>query len=367
MIDMSRRYGADPDCVLAGGGNTSCKDAGVTAVKASGYALSSIDEEGFVLMDTEKLRALTQKDYPEGDEVREACALEDMMAARIGGQGDKRPSVECILHALFPMRYVLHVHPALINGLTCGRNGAAAFRTLFGDIAESVLWLPLIKPGYTLGKECAERFANHANAYGQYPSVVFLQNHGIFVAADTAETIDRILSDVVDRISGHIGKKPELTQESAPSGIEKTKQMMENLYGGKALFLRNKEIARFTANRGAFAAIAKPFTPDHIVYCRAYPLFIDSVERAAGAFAEYDKVYGGNPKIVAICGEGVFALGQDAAAAGLAADLFGDAVKIAVYSESFGGPLPLPDDFTDFIVNWEMESYRQKTAERRRQ
>jgi len=98
LIEMSRKYGSDPDYVLAGGGNTSFKEEGIMAVKASGFELSVIDEDGFVMMDVEKLRALTQTAYPENDKAREDCALKAMMNARIAGQAEKRPSVECILH-----------------------------------------------------------------------------------------------------------------------------------------------------------------------------------------------------------------------------------------------------------------------------
>ena len=55
LIEMSRRYGGNPDYVLAGGGNTSFKDGGVLYVKASGYALKEIDESGFAKMDRNAL------------------------------------------------------------------------------------------------------------------------------------------------------------------------------------------------------------------------------------------------------------------------------------------------------------------------
>jgi len=362
---MSRKYGANPDFVLAGGGNTSYKEDSVMAVKASGNALSVIGEDGFVLMDTEKLRALVREVYPDDDKAREACALKDMMAARLEGQDDMRPSVECILHALFHKPYVLHLHPALINGLTCGMDGEAVYADIFKDLNEPLIWVPLTKPGYTLSKACAELFETYAEKHRRHPSVVLLQNHGIFVAADTPEEIDAIMAGVVACILKKIVRRPELDADgpAPPAGAQEAAAALEGLSGGAAIHLYNDEIARFTGSREAYAPIMSPFSPDHIVYCRAYPLFADSHEQLAGALEEYDKTYGGRPKIVVIRGLGVFALGKGEADAKLAAELYIDAIKIAVYSESFGGPMALPDEFTDFIVNWESESYRQEKAD----
>ena len=68
------------------------------------------------------------------------------------------PSVECMLHGLFPQTFVLHLHPALVNGLTCGVDGKQACEELFG---EKAVWVPLTKPGYTLAKACFDMFASY--------------------------------------------------------------------------------------------------------------------------------------------------------------------------------------------------------------
>jgi len=85
LIEMSMKYGSNPDFVLAGGGNTSYKEDGIMAVKASGSALSVIGDDGFVFMDVEKLRALTGAVYPDDDKSRESRALKDMEAAKLEG------------------------------------------------------------------------------------------------------------------------------------------------------------------------------------------------------------------------------------------------------------------------------------------
>ena len=66
------------------------------------------------------------------------------MGARLRDEGDRRPSVECVFHALIPQRFVVHTHPTTVNALTCAISGEAIARDLFGDEA---LWVPTPTPG----------------------------------------------------------------------------------------------------------------------------------------------------------------------------------------------------------------------------
>src|SRR5690554_6951386 len=117
LIEISRRYGSDSRMVLLGGGNTSVKDETVMYVKASGHALDGIDESGFVAMSIPRLMSIWDKEYPENPEEREKEVLADMMSSRLQGESG-RPSVEALLHAIIPFKYVIHMHPAMVNGLT---------------------------------------------------------------------------------------------------------------------------------------------------------------------------------------------------------------------------------------------------------
>ena len=104
----------------------------------------------------------------------------------------------------------------------------------------------------------------------------------------------------------------------------------------------------------------KPFTPDHIVYCKANPVYgfcNGCIRGAVNAFVEDN---GCKPKIIIINGCGFFAVDYTPKGSQTAAALFNDAIKVAVYAESFGGVLPMSDELSDFITNWEVESYRQK-------
>ena len=147
LVKLSNDYGKNEDYVLAGGGNTSLKDEREMYIKGSGTTLATITEDGFVGMDRAKLSAMMTADYPSGDKEREAASLADMMAARLPGFEEKRPSVETTLHNLFPVRLILHIHPALVNGLTCGQEGERIAAEFFPG---EHVWIPLSRPGYVL-------------------------------------------------------------------------------------------------------------------------------------------------------------------------------------------------------------------------
>ena len=123
LCNFSHKYGGCAEYVLAGGGNTSCKDENYLYIKGSGTALATIEPSGFVRMERAKLKDMLTKSYPECEAEREAAVLADLMSARAFGEEAKRPSVETLLHDLFPQKFVLHVHPTRVNGLTCSVNG----------------------------------------------------------------------------------------------------------------------------------------------------------------------------------------------------------------------------------------------------
>jgi rhamnose utilization protein RhaD (predicted bifunctional aldolase and dehydrogenase)/NAD(P)-dependent dehydrogenase (short-subunit alcohol dehydrogenase family) len=364
LVEMSNRYGADEAYVLAGGGNTSYKENGILYVKSSGTQLSDIKAEQFVKMDMAKLQAMLSKQYPESDDEREAEALSDMFAARLAGEEGKRPSVEAILHALFPYKYVLHVHPALVNGLTCGAEGGKHCRQLFG---EKTVWVGLTKPGYILSAVCKKIFdAKHAET-GIYPQNVILQNHGIFIAADTVCEIDEMMANTMKTLTAHINRQPdfscrEFDKDAACDTVPALRMLYSSEGKAAAVFCANSETTVFVSSEATFNKLLKPFTPDHIVYCKDEPLFIANKDEMKQKIDDYKTRKGYLPKIVAVQGLGFVALGASKKEAETAKTLFLDAMKIAVYAESFGGILPLTDEMTDFIVNWEVEQYRGKAA-----
>ena len=364
LVEMSNRYGSNEEYVLAGGGNTSFKEDGIMYVKGSGTQLSIIKADQFVAMDLQPLRDMIEREYPAdmSEDEKEEKTLAGMMAARLPGEETKRPSVEAILHAIFPHKFVLHVHPALVNGLTCGADGEAKCLSLFG---ENAVWIELTQPGLGLAKLCSSIFKDHTARKGVCPQILILENHGIFVAADNVEEIDRLMDYAMDMLKGCVTEFPDFSDVSYDIGsvcaIAPALRMLYSDDGiSLAVFCTNKQVMSFVSDRGSFDPVLKPFTPDHIVYYKDEPLFVEADSDLAAEFAAYQERNGYKPKIVAVQGLGFFALGKDRKDAERARILFLDAVKIATYAKSFGGAKPLTDAFIDFILNWEVERYRSK-------
>ena len=367
LTEISNRYGSDEKYVLAGGGNTSYKKDGVIYVKGSGTALATITPDDFVAMDIKKLNAMLRKKYPADNGSRQSAALFDMIDARLPGEEHKRPSIEAILHAMFPQKFVLHVHPALVNGLSCSLDGKKKCAELFGG---DVVWVPLTKLGYELALTCRKLFAAHEKKTGKRPSLAILQNHGIFAAADTVKEIDALMDVVFKKISAGVKEEPDfspaefdrkLACETAPA-LRMLYMMNTESSTGIAVFCANKSVLKLVKDESSLSVLMGPFTPDHIVYCKARPLFIKPGDDYKAKFARFIKANGYAPKIAIVKGLGFFALGKTKKEAEIAKMLFLDAVKIAVYAKSFGGALHLPDDYTKFILSWEFEAYRQKVA-----
>lgn len=351
LVSMSRKYGANPELVLAGGGNTSMKTEDTLHVKCSGTRLGSIDEAGFVPVSRVLLKKTLEKQYPEADDEREAAFIADVMAARSIIGDSRRPSVEALLHNLFPKKYVLHLHPALINGLTCSVQGETAAKAIFG---EDALWIPLCKPGYTLAKLCAKKIDEHLRRTGRRERILLLQNHGIFIAGDTTEEIDDMLSDTMEKLELAVLVRPDFSPVNRNDLAFQTR-LKERLNMPCVRYCGFGEMLDFAESREAAEPLMHSFTPDHIVYCGAYPLYLERPE-------DIDGITEGAARIVIVRDIGFYALGDTEKAADTAAELFCDSVKIAVYSRSFGGPLHMTQEMTDFIVNWEAESYRKSQA-----
>ena len=369
LVAMSHKYGADPAFVLAGGGNTSFKTDDELYVKGSGSSLATIKAEQFVKMNRAALDAMLEKKYSDDEATREAEVLEDMMDARCKGEYAKRPSVETPLHNLFTQKYVLHVHPAMVNGITCSKQGKAIVKELFPE----AVWVPSSRPGYILAAYCKKAIDKYKKANGKCPDVLFLENHGIFYAADTLEGIDAIVSDVMAKIEAKIVRKPDFSEvefdKKLAAQIAPAIRMLYSDEMTTVTFTANKEILNFAKDTKSFAPLAKSYSPDHIVYCKAYPLFVkqgktveDTYKAIEKGIADSKAKYGYAPKIVFVQNLGMFSIGTTKKNADTTAEVFTDMMKIAVYAESFGGYKALSTELIDFITNWEVESYRSKVS-----
>ena len=359
LIAISRKYGADSRYVIAGGGNTSYKDAQHLWVKASGHALATIDENGFAVLDRAKLAPMGEKAYSADPTEREAQVKEDLASACL--TKDRRPSVETSLHDCMEFAYVVHLHPTLVNGLMCSVNAANICDELFPD----ALYIEYTDPGYTLFKKVYDRLKAWKAEKGRQPQVIFLQNHGVFVGADTPEEIDRIYSSIMGNLEGRVKPLPEGPSEVCDCVTEFIPAIRQVLSrGGRGLkTLQVTRNALVDCILEAPGAVTTPFTPDIIVYCKSEYLVLDAdVAEAEAAIEEYVTRRGHTPKVLLVKGIGLVAVGDNARNAGIITEVFLDAMKVAFYAGSFGGAHGMEPSWIQFIDTWEVENYRRKVA-----
>lgn len=367
LIEISRYYGVDSRFVIAGGGNTSYKNAEKLWVKASGSSLATITEDGFAVLDREKLSVLSQRTYSSDSAEREEQVKNDLAAACISK--GKRPSVETSMHNAIGFAYVVHLHPTLVNGLMCSNNAAADLKKLFG---EKALYIPYTDPGYVLFKVVEDSITAHRKSFGEEPSVIWLQNHGIFVAADSIEEIKTIYEATINTLETAVSKPVPTDARALAPSITQTipgLRMIVSSAGLKTLKVRNNAlIEHFSESAANQAKVAKPFTPDAIVYCKSNVVFINEADPeailayAAKEIPAFLERHGYLPKVIVIKGIGLVAVGDNAAQCDIILNVFEDAMKIAYLAGSFGGEHPMTQAQIDFIDNWEVENYRRAVA-----
>jgi len=348
IIELSHEFGT-PQYVKGGGGNTSAKNADTMWVKPSGTTLAGLTAATMVAMDRAKLGRLYGVPSPSAPAAREAL-VKDMMAAAVRPDSKGRPSVEAPLHDTFSTRYVVHTHPALVNGMTCARDGEAVCRRLFPD----ALWMPYVDPGYTLCMEVRKALRARVARDGREPGLLFLENHGVFVAAVSAAGIRETYGRVMKALAAEYrtaGVSTILKAEAAPSAadVAAMRQKLQSSLGRDAAGV---------AAGGAIPVPSGPISPDHIVYSKSYPL---RVTPTANAVAQYRAKYGYAPKVVVASGA-VWGVGTTAKNAALALEFAQDGALVEQLAVAFGGIRYLADAARDFIDNWEVESYRQQVA-----
>lgn len=371
LIEISRFYGSNSDYVIAGGGNTSYKDESTLWIKASGQPLAELTEEGLVSLNREKLGIIAVKAYSEDPEEREEQVKNDLFKSIIDQDKSKRPSVETSLHDLISYKYVVHLHPTIINGLLCSRSAKNSTLKLFG---ESVLFVPYTDPGYTLFKKLESELKVYRQKSGSDPHVIFLENHGSFVAANTVDEIRKIYAELISKISEQTPLLSGIEPLPHDPVLNKVLPVLRMLLSKEEPVVvrsrHNTLIQRFYQNQQEFHKISIPLTPDIIVYCKARYLYIEqssTPERIIESFKfqlpHFISEYGYNPKLVIIKGLGVFAFDKDCTSAETTLDVYEDLIKICHYALLWGGIKYLTPEQVQFIDNWEVENYRRQVSQ----
>ncbi len=340
---LSHEFGTT-DYVKGGGGNTSCKDADTLWVKPSGTTLGGLKPETFVALDREKVDVLYATETPTERTGREALVKEVMEnALKEGSTG--RASVEAPLHNVFSATYVVHTHPALVNGMTCAQNGKAACARLFPD----ALWIDYIDAGYTLCMKARDLFKQFETENGREPNIIFLENHGVFVAGNSVEEIRAAYALVMDTLRaeyGRAGVSMELAV-AEKGDTSATEAELTQWIGADAAAVKSC---------GTFDVAAGPITPDHIVYSKSVPLVGGLSKEAVDSYKANNGYF---PRVIVVF-DAVLSVGASERVADLALILAQDGALVQQLTEAFGGVQFMTDDAREFIENWEVEAYRAK-------
>jgi len=346
IVALSHEFGTD-DYVKGGGGNTSCKSDGRLWVKPSGTTLAGMTPASFVAMDRAAMQRLYALEIPSDATAREAL-VKDVMTASVAAGSSGRPSVEAPLHELLPGTYVVHTHPALVNGMTCSRRGAEVCTRLFPE----ALWIPYTDPGFTLCMDVRKRIRDFAVKKGIAPVLIFLENHGVFVSGDSGDEIRRLYKQVLDTLkadyaTARVSTSLLVSKPLSSDRIEADRKAIADVMGPDAGAI---------IHSGAFPVAAGPVSPDHIVYSKSFPY--TGALRVADIEA-FKESRGYMPKVV-VTRAGVFGVAATSKQAKLALELALDGALVCQLAEAFGGIQYLTDRARLFIENWEVESYRQK-------
>jgi rhamnose utilization protein RhaD (predicted bifunctional aldolase and dehydrogenase)/NAD(P)-dependent dehydrogenase (short-subunit alcohol dehydrogenase family) len=375
-VYTSRLLGGEPKLVLHGGGNTSVKtvvkdllneDVEVLCVKGSGWDMAAIEPAGLPAVRLAPLCKLRQ---------RSALADEEMVRvqrANLIDPGAPNPSVETLLHAFLPHKYVDHTHSTAVLSITDQPDAAERCADLYGRRMGLV---PYVMPGFQLAKKAAEVFEEEPTVEG-----LVLLKHGIFTFGETAqEAYERMIvavSQAEERfakrwttvfaglrlpaaVAGAADVAPILRGACAiadPSGSGASRRFILDYRSNPAVldYVNGAELRRYSQ-----AGVA---TPDHTIRTKNYPLIVPAPEpdklgvfktavcAAVDVFAaEYHAYFARHnsrqevpkreldpmPRVILVPGVGLFGLGRNARDARIAADIACSTIETVTDAEAIG-------------------------------
>ena len=348
LTRLSHEFGRN-DFVKGGGGNSSVKNANTLWIKPSGTTMATIENEDFVVLDRKAIDRLKTVDPSVPESTRETIVLDIMTTANTSPEKG-RPSVEAPVHNLFEATYVIHTHPTIVNGMTCGKAGEAMCRDLFPD----AVWLDYIDPGFTLFQAMETILNQYRDDHGRDPECVFMKNHGVLVAADTPDEVRRNYQHIMQTLTDCYDQDMNQAHRQfscKPLDYDATEADLVSQLGDVNGF-------SFVSVHSPFPLAKGPITPDHIVYMKA--LLFEGVVTQENLECFVD-VNGYFPKII-ISPIAIYVLGQSSRDAMLALEIVQDASQIMQLARTFGSIDYMTERATHFIENWEVEAYRRRQA-----
>lgn len=289
LIRISNTVGKDTALVQGRGGNTSVKKPGgkYMYIKASGTALKDMNEQaGWRRMRLDLIRDIIKdKSIAKLDvRIRETeIANRLLLACDDETQGNARPSIEANLHAALD-KYVIHLHPVAVLSYGCARNGRAELDKLFKDTEPARLWVPYASPGFELAGKVAGLISDYQNRFSRRPAVLFLQNHGLIISADSADAALRLLREVINQCRENLDwPKAVSTEPATQQTITDTKLCIRRgfyeatgQYADVSCF-HDDTITTFWKRKDAPELLSPPaLTPDELLYAHGPAVWMEN-------------------------------------------------------------------------------------------
>ncbi len=387
-VYTSRLLGRNPELVLHGGGNTSVKadekdffgePVKICYVKGSGWDLATIERAGFspvrmsALLKMAELSAMTDADMV----LQQRAAMTNPNAPAA--------SIEAILHAILPFKFVDHSHANAISALTCNKNSEQRVVECFG---KRVLVLPYVMPGFLLAKQVHDVLKTRDLRKEGIEGIVLLK-HGLFTFADDAkasyEKHIELVTLAEEFLKGSAGVSPVLSDSRA--GSPRSLDLLSLAKLRKAVSAKRgfPQIARMlnAPDQIAYtsigdAAIRGPLTPDHSIRTKRVPAIIgedieSSLQKFADDYAAYFKRHAKDetmldpaPRFALWQGNGIVCFGDTVKDANIVADIATHTAKTVAIGEATGGWAPLSEQDIFAIEYWELEQAKLRKGPSRK-
>ena len=371
----TRLLGSDPRMVLHGGGNTSVKttvkdmlgeDVEVICIKGSGWDMGVIEPAGLPAVRLAPLRKLRKLDKLSDED------MVNFQRINLLDSASPNPSVETLLHAFLPHKFVDHVHSTAVLALTDQPDNKALVHEVYGD---RVAYVPYTIPGFALAKSVADVFDKNPKVEG----LVLLQ-HGIFTVGETAEqAYSRMIEFVTMAEERLTRQRKTLIPAKLPAKIASLPEIAPILRGAVAIEKNalagtaKRQILDFRTNETILnyvngAEVARysqvgVVTPDHTIRTKNWPVVVpapeagqleawkEAVHAAVDAFvARYNRYFADNnaksavkktaldplPRVILVPGVGMFGIGASTKDAAIAADIAENAVQVITDAEAIG-------------------------------
>jgi len=373
-VYTSRLLGRDASLVLHGGGNASVKirerslvgeEEDILYVKGSGWDLESIEEAGFSPVRLSHLLRLAQLEALSDPE------MVNELVTHMTRASAPAPSVETILHAILPHRYVDHTHADAVLSVTNTADGEARIRDIYED---KVVVIPYIMPGFDLARLCARRFAAEA---GPNTIGMVLMNHGVFSFGATArESYERMIAlvqlaeDYLERQHAWSLPAPEngATDGAIRGDLARLRHEI-SANAGFPLVMRCHRDARslsFALRPGLPRLAQGPATPDHAIRTKRLPLIGRDVAAYVRDYRAYFNQHAPRaketktildpaPRVVLDPELGMCALGRTAKDVNIVSDLYTHTMDVIERAEMLGGFRALQAKDIFDVEYWDLE------------